>query len=159
MGMTRFGAHLKFSDDELVELIRRNGVLSSDDLKLCTGYHQTSLHRRMKLLVASSRVTRFSLQGSGKNPGSVLPVKDLFDGLAYRTRLGSTFYFYVDEDRAFEFLVGRLQLSPSLSWIVRKRLSHFLRSGVSSTLFRRLHAVYSANPGTEKRFADGRVAP
>jgi hypothetical protein len=42
---------------------------------------------------------------------------------------------------------------------VRKRLSHFLRSGVSSTLFRRLHAVYSANPGTEKRFADGRVAP
>lgn len=133
---------MRYTDEQLIELIRREGVVTTNKLASLTGYERGYLRNvRLKSLIDKGAIRRFQLViGSGR--GSIRGrATDLFNGLAAcpgRAR----YYYYVDEDAALNFLMRELSLSKNLPHRRKSQLTRYLRRNLPKSLFERLRNVY-----------------
>ena len=136
----------RMSDDQLLSTIESLGVTSYEELGEKTSYSKDALLKRLGPLIREEKVRKFKLSigvsGGGARGAIKSGAVELFDGLAC---VGGSpnYYFYVNEDVAFKFLVAKLSLSHKLPRYHRARLTHYLRKCLPKTLFERLHSHYS----------------
>ncbi len=119
------------SDKEILAYIQEKGLVERSDVVHKYGSHKDSILRE---LVRNGRIFTFSLKKGG-NSNSPFSAEELFDGFAMNR------HYYVDERRAADLIIKKLDLSPDMSHDEKHSTTLYLRRCLPLNLF---HLVYGA---------------
>lgn len=123
------------NDKEILAYIREKGLVERFEIVPNYCSHNDPILRE---LVRDGKIFTFSLQKGG-NSHSPFSAKELFDGF------GMHRYYYIDEKKAADLIIKRLDLSPNMTHDEKHSTTQYLRRCLPSKLF---HLVYGAYGNT-----------